>query len=259
MTVLLSRPTSSKQRVNSQVAEMAGTAKQAYVRRMFARISARYDLLNSVLTLGQDRRWRRMAVSLLGSASRGRILDVGTGTGELALEAARHGRQVVGVDFSPQMLSLGRAKVKAQGWEEAVQLVLGDALVLPFRDESFAGSITGFALRNVTSVEQLLAEIWRVVKPGGRLVCLELTRPRTTWWGRVSKWYFDHVIPILGRMLSGDREAYDYLPRSLAQFPASADLAQEMQRVGWRQVCYHSVGAGLVALHAGVKEGSWLD
>ncbi len=223
--------------------------KPQYVRQMFARISRRYDLMNRIMTAGQDQRWRRMVVEACELPPGGRLLDVATGTGDIAYMArrVRPDVEVVGVDFTFEMMAVGREKAP----ELAVPFVQGDALSLPFADDSFDAACSGFMMRNVTDIARAFAEQRRVVRPGGRVVCLEITHPRFTPWRKLFHLYFFHVVPLIGGLVSGARDAYTYLPHSTLPFPDAEGLADVMRAVGLRNVRYRVVMLGTVAIHVG--------
>jgi len=230
--------------------------KAAYVSQTFARIVPRYDLMNRLMTGGRDQAWRRQVARLAALPPGGRVLDVATGTGDIALALARHypGAQVVGADFSLKMIHAGRSKFAAAGLESRVSLVTGDALRLPFSDDSFDAVTTGFALRNVTDVPRTFAEMYRLVKPGGRVVCLEISRPTLPLFRPLFNFYFYRVVPWLGGLISGHRDAYAYLPSSLTGFLTPEEIKAVMQEVGWRRVRYRRLMVGTVAMHVGVKD-----
>ncbi len=233
------------------------------VRRMFGRITRRYDLMNRLMTGGRDVAWRRRSVrAAIGGHALGtaRVLDVATGTGDLALALARGGSgEVVGVDFSPEMLAAAAGKsTAADAGDEASRhptpaWVLADALRLPFPDSAFDACTVAFGLRNMPDYRAALAEMGRVIRPGGRLVCLELTPLRQPVVGGLFGWYFAHVVPLVGGLLSGDRDAYRYLPQSVDAFPDAATLAELMRAAGFEQATWKKLGGGTVALHVAVK------
>ncbi len=228
-----------------------GTLEAGQVRAMFERIARVYDLLNTVMTAGLDRKWRIRAVDLAGVAPGDRVLDVATGTGELALELARRvspGGEVVGSDFSEAMLARARVKPKPAGGE--LRFEWGDALALPYEDDSFDAATVGFGLRNFAEMSRGLTEMRRVVRPGGRVVILEFTnpaRPPLSFFYRV---WFDRIVPVLGH-LSSDPDAYSYLPDSVKRFPAPAELAAELERAGLHEISYLLTAGGIVVIHVG--------
>lgn len=227
--------------------------KATYVRTMFGRIARRYDLMNHLMTLGRDRAWRRRTAAQAAVRTGGRLLDVATGTGDLALEALRQQSsvQAVGLDFAPEMLSL--AQQKASGAGDRFPLVAGDALKLPFADETFDGVVTGFALRNVTDIPAAFAEMARVTQPGGRVACLEIAKPNSSVFRRLFALYFYRMVPLLGGWITGQRSAYTYLPHSLTTFLTPEEIAVVMRDSGWREVRYQRMMLGTVAVHSGTR------
>jgi demethylmenaquinone methyltransferase / 2-methoxy-6-polyprenyl-1,4-benzoquinol methylase len=212
------------------------------IERMFDRIAPVYDAMNRVMTIGLDRRWRRITVEQV--VRRGdRVLDACCGTGDLALEARRHGGEVTGLDFSERMLERARRK------EPAIEWIRGDVLSLPFADGVFDAVTVGFGIRNVDDLERGVRELRRVLRPGGRLGILELTTPR----GPLAPFYrlwFDRAIPLLGRVLPGG-SAYTYLPASVRRFPAAGDLADGLSQAGFENVRFRLFAGSIVALHVG--------
>jgi demethylmenaquinone methyltransferase/2-methoxy-6-polyprenyl-1,4-benzoquinol methylase len=221
------------------------------VQRMFDRIVRRYDLLNRLMSLGMDGRWRRLAASA-GEPAGARVLDVGAGTGDLTRELMRQGAaQVVGIDFAPAMLRLARSK--AHDELGGMSWLLGDGLVLPFRDETFDAVTNAFLLRNLADLGAGLAEMARVLKPGGRLVCLDMTQPPPGPFGVLYRLYFTRLLPPLASAISGDHDAYRYLPDSLKGFPDAPALAAAMRDAGLSDVSFQLMGGGAVALHTSRK------
>ena len=216
---------------------------------MFDRIADRYDLMNSVMTAGMHHRWRTRAADLARVRPGGSALDVCCGTGDLALELASRvgsGGRVVGLDFSAPMLELARGKSRGRATVEWVQ---GNALELPFAEGAFDAATVGFGARNVVDLERGIAEMARVVRPGGRVVILEITTPRRpplSWFYAV---WFDRIVPLLGT-LAGDRDAYTYLPNSVRRFPPAEGLAALMHAAGLREVRYLLLAGGIIAIHS---------
>jgi demethylmenaquinone methyltransferase/2-methoxy-6-polyprenyl-1,4-benzoquinol methylase len=218
------------------------------VRAMFDRIAPRYDLLNRAMTLGIDGRWRAAAAAAADLAAGGHALDVCTGTGDLAFALEQRVTalgEVTGIDFSPEMID--RAREKAAERRSAARFVVGDALALPFDDDSFDAATVAFGIRNVADLDGALAEMARVVRPGGKVVILEITTP-----ARLRAFYglwFDRVVPRLGRMLGKDGAAYSYLPASVRRFPEPPALAAHMADAGLTDIRWRLFAAGIVALH----------
>jgi demethylmenaquinone methyltransferase/2-methoxy-6-polyprenyl-1,4-benzoquinol methylase len=213
------------------------------VRVMFDRIAPVYDSMNRVMTAGLDLRWRRLTAAAVVRPG-DRVLDAACGTGELALAAAAAGaREVVGVDFSPRMLERARRKSARIEWVEA------DLLALPFPAGSFDAATVGFGVRNVPELERALRELRRVLRPGGRLALLELTRPRGLLRPFFELW-FDRLVPLLGRALRLG-SAYSYLPASVRRFPGAEELAALLTRAGFEDVRFRLLGGSIVALHTG--------
>jgi demethylmenaquinone methyltransferase / 2-methoxy-6-polyprenyl-1,4-benzoquinol methylase len=229
----------------------SGTLAPAAVEAMFDRISPVYDLMNRVMTAGLDRRWRRLAAEQVVRPG-DEVLDACCGTGDLALEAERAGGRVTGLDFSEPMLERARRKSGTVEW------VRGDLLALPFADESFDVATVGFGVRNVDGLEAGLRELARVLRPGGRLACLEITRPRGLLRPFFRFW-FDGVVPVLGKVLPGG-EAYTYLPASVRRFPGPEDLAAVMGEAGFEEIGWRLLGGGIVCLHvAAASPGGRLE
>ncbi len=265
-------------------------AKATYVRSMFGRIAGRYDLMNRLMTLGRDQAWRRHAVTEVAVPAEGRVLDVASGTGDLAFEVLRQhpDAQVVGLDFTPEMLALAQKKAdrflsaqivdtaaQPQGRLQAVKerrqaddedlrtshlqlhakllFVAGDATRLPFPDGAFDSVVTGFAMRNVSDIPATFAEAARVTCPGGRVACLEIAKPRSAFFHGLFALYFYRLVPLLGGWITGQRSAYTYLPHSLTGFLTPDEIVGVMRRTGWREVSYRRMMLGTVAVHTGVR------
>jgi demethylmenaquinone methyltransferase/2-methoxy-6-polyprenyl-1,4-benzoquinol methylase len=216
------------------------------LRAMFDRITPFYDVMNRVMTAGLDRHWRRLAAEAAVRPG-DRVLDVCCGTGDLALAALAAGGRVTGLDFSERMLERARRKSTAIEW------IRGDALALPFADRSFDSATVGFGVRNLADLEGGLRELRRVLRPGGRLACLEITMPSGPLAPFFWLW-FDRVVPVLGKVLPGGA-AYTYLPASVRRFPSPRDLAAICAQAGFSQIRWALLGGGIVALHIGIAQG----
>lgn len=226
--------------------------KARYVRHMFARIASRYDLANRVLSWGQDLGWRKRAARLLLPPPQGRVLDLGTGTGEMARLLAQEGSyRVTALDFSPPMLELGRQKAKASGL--SIDFLVGDALSLPFPDHLFDRLSSAFLLRNLKSIPQGLAEMCRVVRSGGYVISLEFFKPQGRAIRSLYDLYLHRLVPLLGHLIAGDREAYRYLPLSIEGFLTPQKLVRAMGRAGLVEVEYFLCTWGIAAVHRGHK------
>ncbi|MEA2153240.1 MAG: demethylmenaquinone methyltransferase / 2-methoxy-6-polyprenyl,4-benzoquinol methylase [Solirubrobacteraceae bacterium] len=265
----------------SPPASEPGRLEAAQVRAMFDGIAGVYDLLNTAMTAGLHHRWRARAADLAGVGRGSRVLDVATGTGDLAIELA--GRvapdgEVVGSDFAEAMLARARAKAASRGGEVSPHFEWGDALALPYGEDSFDAATVGFGARNFADLHRGLAEMVRVVRPGGRVVVLEITTPTRPPLSVFYAVWFDRIVPVLGRaaqLLGRARsalwrsgragasdggvtiaDAYAYLPSSVKRFPAPAQLAAELERAGLVEIAYVLLAGGIVAIHSGtVGEG----
>jgi demethylmenaquinone methyltransferase/2-methoxy-6-polyprenyl-1,4-benzoquinol methylase len=232
---------------------VAGTLPEDRVAAMFDGIATVYDRMNAVMTAGLHDRWRERAADLAAPPPGGRALDVATGTGDLAFALARRigaGGEVVGLDFSTAMLAEAERKAARAGHGAAISFEQGNALSLPYADHSFDAATVGFGARNFADLERGLAEMTRVVRPGGRVVVLEITTPRRpplSWFFSI---WFDRLVPAIGR-LAGDAAAYSYLPTSVRRFPAPEGLAAALERTGLEGIRYRLTAGGIIALHVG--------
>jgi demethylmenaquinone methyltransferase/2-methoxy-6-polyprenyl-1,4-benzoquinol methylase len=225
-------------------ASLTGAAKATLVRRMFDRIVPRYDLMNRLMTGGMDGRWRALAARL-AEPEGCVVLDVATGTGDMAAELHRRGAaDVIGADFAANMLRAARGKLPL-----TISLVLADAQHLPFRDASVDRVTNAFLLRNLSDLDLGLREMRRVLRPGGKLVCLEITRPVPGIFAALFGFYFYRLVPALGGAVTGQRAAYRYLPNSLTSFPRANDLSMRLRRAGFGRVDYRLLALGTVAIH----------
>jgi demethylmenaquinone methyltransferase/2-methoxy-6-polyprenyl-1,4-benzoquinol methylase len=222
-------------------------------RQMFSRIAHRYDLLNRVMTFGRDGAWRRAAAALAAPKGCRLALDMATGTGELAFLLTSRAEQVVAVDISARMLSIARAKARGRPRAGRIQFLLADGLRLPFAADTFDCVATAFALRNVADLGMALAEMQRVVRPGGRVVCLELTRSPFRPLAAVHALCLASLIPALGHWLAGQAGAYRFLSISLSRFPDARQLAEAMRTRGFRRVSHRLYHLWPIALHVGIK------
>ena len=224
----------------------SGTLEEGQVRAMFDRIAGPYDLMNSVMTAGLHHRWRERAADLARVGPGSRALDVATGTGDLAIELASRGADVVGSDFSEGMLDVARRKAPALTWEQ------GNALALPYPDAAFDATTVGFGARNFSDLPQGLREMARVVRPGGRVVVLEITTPQKPPLSTFFSLWFDRIVPLLGK-LAREPEAYTYLPSSVRRFPGPQALGGELVAAGLTDVRWILTAGGIIALHSGTR------
>jgi demethylmenaquinone methyltransferase / 2-methoxy-6-polyprenyl-1,4-benzoquinol methylase len=227
----------------------SGTLSEPQVRAMFDRIAGFYDVMNSVMTAGLHHRWRARAADLAAVGPGDSALDVACGTGDLAIELARRvgpGGAVIGSDFAEEMLVRARAKAPDITWE------WGNALELPYAADRFDAATVGFGARNFSDLDRGLAEMARVVKPGGRVVVLEITTPHKPPLSTFYSVWFDRIVPLIGR-LTGEDEAYTYLPSSVKRFPGPEGLAAAMERAGLREIRWILTAGGIIALHVGTK------
>ena len=220
------------------------------IRTMFDGIAGSYDRLNSLMTAGLHHRWRDMGVMLAGVGPGSAALDVCCGTGDFAFALRRvvgpEGR-VIGIDISDEMLKVAREKSgRNQLW---VEFVNGDVLELPFGDGEFDACTVGFGIRNVPDIERAFGEMRRVCRPNGRVICLEITQPQMPVFKQFYGLWFNHAVPVLGRLAAGDESAYTYLPESVKRFPAPEELKAIMQSAGLRNVRYQLLAGGIIALH----------
>lgn len=231
-------------------------SKEEYVKAIFASIAHKYDLMNTIMTFNLDKSWRKFCVDQANPQAGNRCLDVCCGTAKLTIELAKRvgtDGQVIGLDFCPEMLEVGRKNILATPYHDRIKLVQGNALNLPFADNSFHCATIGFALRNVPDIEKTLREMTRVVKSGGRVVSLELAKPSLPVFKQLYYLYFDNIVPLLGKIKAKQEGPYSYLPRSLKSFPHQNEIKKLFYRIGLVDVhCYELTG-GIVAVHVGTK------
>ena len=232
------------------------SSKSAYVQDVFQRIAPRYDLMNRLMTGGQDLAWRKLVIRRAQIPAGGRVLDLGAGTGDLAREALRQqpACRPLAADFTLEMMRVG--KRSAPRPEPALTWSCADALHLPFPNESFDALISGFLLRNVVDIDQALREQFRVLRPGARVVALDTTRPRPSLLSPFIRFHMRRVIPFLGEVLTGSRDAYVYLPSSSENFLLAEDLQARFEAAGFCQTGFQRLMFGAVAVHWGVKPAS---
>jgi demethylmenaquinone methyltransferase/2-methoxy-6-polyprenyl-1,4-benzoquinol methylase len=230
-------------------------SKREQVEQMFDRISPRYDLLNRVLSLGIDQCWRRRVVRHLGRDKVRHLLDVATGTGDLAIMAARKlpGTHVTGIDISEGMLEHGRKKVTAAGLDGRVHLQRADSAALPFPDDHFDAITAAFGVRNFEDLAQGIREMHRVLKPGGRLFVLEFSKPTKFPMKQLFRFYFHRVMPFIGKLVSKDHAAYTYLPKSVDAFPEGQDFLDVLHRSGLRDGEARPLTGGIATLYTATK------
>ena len=236
------------------MARLTGAERQRYVADLFSRISGHYDLMNDIMTLGMHRGWKRKTAAIATQNSIGSALDVSTGTGDLAFQLARMPgiSRAVALDLLPEMIL--RAQDKASHKHSQLPtFVVGDALSLPFSSNTFACSTAGFSLRNMPDVRQAIAEMTRVVRPGGRVALLELSPMESDFKARIFRLYFHRLVPLVGAIIARDRTAYTYLPQSVDTFIDAEELAAMLRDAGLSGVGYQRLGFGTVCIHWGDK------
>lgn len=230
--------------------------KQPYVQRLFGRIAPIYDLANRVMSLGLDRKWRAFAARYLALGTGELGLDLGTGTADLAIAVIRRsgpGTRMIGMDITPEMLERGRRKIARLGLQERIELRVGDSEHIDLPDNSVDGCCSAFMVRNLTDTRQGFREMLRVVRPGGRVVCLEISHPPGKIFGALFHLYFYRLAPLFGSIMGKAAEEYNYLPNSLTHFPDAPALKAIMEEAGWRDAHFYRLSGGMVAVHIGTK------
>jgi demethylmenaquinone methyltransferase/2-methoxy-6-polyprenyl-1,4-benzoquinol methylase len=230
--------------------------KKQQVSKMFNNISGKYDFLNHFLSAGIDRRWRKRAISKLKDINPKQLLDVATGTGDLALEAHKQLKpeKIIGIDIAVKMLEIGRTKLKRKGLTEIITFEEGDSENLPFEDNSFDAVIVAFGVRNFANVEKGLQEMIRVLRPEGKCVILEFSKPKVFPIKQLYNFYFSSILPGIGRITSKDKKAYSYLYESVQAFPEGKDFEQLLQKLGLNQTSCEALTMGICSIYTGTKQ-----
>ena len=226
------------------------------IQAMFNAVAPKYDFLNRLLSVGFDRHWRRAAVSEFQSFGNKAFLDVATGTADIALEFGKKypkPSQIVGMDFSLSMLKLGNKKISTNKLCKAITLIPGSAENIPFKAQSFDGVITSFGVRNFIDAKQGLREMYRILKPNGKIVVLEFSFPKNTILQWLYRYYFEKILPITGRVISGHKIAYSYLPSSVVNFPQGETFKKMLECSGFKNVSLKPLTLGIVTLYKGIK------
>jgi demethylmenaquinone methyltransferase/2-methoxy-6-polyprenyl-1,4-benzoquinol methylase len=229
-------------------------SKKEEVAQMFDNISGKYDFLNHFLSVGIDKIWRRKAVKMLREIQPKKMLDLATGTGDFAIECLKlNPDEVIGVDISEGMLDVGRKKMKSRGVDKIVSMRLGDSEALPFEDGYFDAFTVGFGVRNYENLEKGLAEMLRVLRPEGKGIILEFSKPKKFPIKQYYAFHSKYIIPFFGKRISKDSKAYEYLPESVAAFPEGKDFEDILKKVGYRNVQAKRVGGGIATIYSGIK------
>jgi len=230
-------------------------SKKEQVRRMFDRIAPHYDTLNKFLSAGMDKKWRKTAIGMLNAPPMAKVLDVATGTGDLAFEIARqyHDAEITGLDLAEKMLVVARKKSEKRGLSDRVQFAQGDSELLPFDDSSFHSVSVAFGVRNFSDLRRGMSEIYRVMKPDGRLVVLEFTKPRSFPFKQLFQVYFKHILPRVGSFGSGDKRAYHYLYESVQAFPDYDRFTAVLSNNGFKNAAYKVLSLGICAIYTAEK------
>lgn len=230
------------------------TGKKQQVAHMFNSISPQYDFLNHLLSLGIDIHWRKKAIKMLRQNPPATILDIATGTGDFALEAMKlNPKKIIGLDISDGMLDVGRAKIRSRGWAQTIDMVNGDSENLPFAENNFDAVIVAFGVRNFENLEMGLSEMRRVLKPGGRVVILEFSKPRHIVMQFFYGFYFRAILPLIGRLFSRHRTAYTYLPESVKAFPDGNDFLAILKKIGFQNTSCQPLTFGVSSLYYAQK------
>jgi len=229
-------------------------AKKEMVQNMFNNIAPKYDLLNHLLSAGIDKGWRKKVRKALAEDHPEIILDVATGTGDLAIELARLPlKKIIGIDIAEDMLKIGRKKVDRRGLDQIITLEVGDSEAIRYRDNYFDAITVAFGVRNYENLEKGLREMYRVLKPGKKVAILEFSRPAAFPMKNLYQFYFNHILPNVGRMVSKDKSAYTYLPQSVARFPENKEFMETLRRVGYKNPSQERLTFGIATLYVAEK------
>jgi demethylmenaquinone methyltransferase/2-methoxy-6-polyprenyl-1,4-benzoquinol methylase len=229
-------------------------SKKGQVEEMFDSISHRYDLLNHLLSVNIDKLWRKKAIKLLAPHHPEKILDIATGTADFAIAATRlNPQKITGIDLSEGMLKKGRQKIEKKGLSGSIELLKADSEALPFDNATFDAAVVGFGVRNFENLEKGLTEIHRVLKPGGVFIVLEFSRPRKAFFKQMYFFYFNNILPMLGRLVSKDNSAYTYLPESVHEFPDGDDFVFILEKIGYHKCSWHPQTFGIASIYKAQK------
>jgi len=253
----LSREDSRGEMVFFGYRKIPGQRKVRYVLQHFNSIAGKYDFMNTILSFGFHYLWKRWAVNALRLKPGDRVIDVCGGTADLSILAARATGprgQVILYDINRAMIEGGKPKVAQASLAGRIRYVQGDAELISFPQDQFEGAMVGFGIRNLTRMERGLAEMYRVLKPGGKLMCLEFSLPTSFWFRALYDLYSFHIMPLVGKLLAGTREAYLYLPESIRKFPPPDELTALLQNIGFSRVTYQRLTNGIAVIYTGVKE-----
>lgn len=232
----------------------SGAAKKQQVEQMFDNIAPRYDFLNHLLSMGIDKLWRKKAVKIISKIQPKHIMDIATGTGDFAIELSKlKPEKIVGLDLSQQMLNFGKVKIKDKGLEGMIEMVQGDSENLPYSDNSFDAISVGFGVRNFENLERGLAEMYRVLKPGGVATILEFSKPKVFPVKQLFYFYFHFILPVIGKVFSKDQRAYNYLPESVEAFPEGKEFVKILEKQGYKSIECTSLTFGISTIYSGRK------